>query len=82
MAPILDNTPHVDLSFQRVATRRIVDDVDMTIDGPLDDIHGDGKLDENVITNFTFETSVIRLSSAPRIHSISDSFESVTFTAS
>ena len=54
----------------------------MTIDGPPDDIHGDGKLDENVITNFTSETPVIRLSSAPRIHSISDSFEFVTFTAS
>ena len=53
----------------------------MTIDGPPDDIHGDGKLDENVITNFTFETSVIRLSSAPGIHTISDSSESVTFTA-
>ncbi|KAJ0852354.1 hypothetical protein HanRHA438_Chr14g0637151 [Helianthus annuus] len=79
MAPIFDNKPHVDPSFQRVATRRIVDDVDMTIDGPPDDIHGDGKLDENIDANFIFETPDNKLSAGSSMYS--DSFESVTSTA-
>ncbi|KAJ0786275.1 hypothetical protein HanOQP8_Chr02g0053471 [Helianthus annuus] len=57
------------------------DDIDLFIDYPPDDAHGDGELDEDVVTILLLEIPVIELSSNTSLHSVSDSFESVTSSA-
>uniref|UniRef100_A0A251U2A0 Uncharacterized protein n=1 Tax=Helianthus annuus TaxID=4232 RepID=A0A251U2A0_HELAN len=57
------------------------DDFDLFVDGPPDDAHGDGELDEDVVAIPLLEIPVIELSSDSSLHSVSDSFESVTSSA-
>ncbi|XP_022041869.1 proline-rich extensin-like protein EPR1 [Helianthus annuus] len=57
------------------------DDVDLFVDGPPDDAHGDGEIDEEVAAIPPLEIPVIEISSDTSLHSVSDSFESVTSSA-
>ncbi|XP_022007616.1 wiskott-Aldrich syndrome protein family member 1-like [Helianthus annuus] len=57
------------------------DDVDLFVDGPPDDAHGDGEIDEDVVAIPPLENPVIELSSDSSLHCVSDSFESVTSSA-
>ncbi|XP_022031181.1 proline-rich protein 36-like [Helianthus annuus] len=57
------------------------DDFDLFVDGPLDDAHGDGELDEDVVAIPLLGTPVIENSSDSSLHSVSDSFESVSSSA-
>ncbi|MFS7905184.1 hypothetical protein Hanom_Chr01g00044731 [Helianthus anomalus] len=67
VTPILDVVPPV-----------FDDDIDLFVDGPPDDAHDAGKLDENVVAIPHLEIHAIKLSSDTILHSVSDSFESVT----
>ncbi|KAJ0556069.1 hypothetical protein HanIR_Chr07g0309451 [Helianthus annuus] len=57
------------------------DDFDLFVDGPPDDAHGDGEIDEDVVASPLPEIPVIEISSDSSLHSVSDSFESVTSSA-
>ncbi|XP_021998525.1 leucine-rich repeat extensin-like protein 3 [Helianthus annuus] len=57
------------------------DDFDLFVDGPPDNAHGDGELDEEVFDIPLLEIPVIEISSDSSLHSVSDSFESVTSSA-
>ncbi|XP_021990965.1 autism susceptibility gene 2 protein homolog [Helianthus annuus] len=57
------------------------DDFDLCVDGPPDDAHGDGELDEDVVASPLPEIPVIEISSDSSLHYVSDSFESVTSSA-
>ncbi|XP_022000585.1 uncharacterized protein LOC110898137 [Helianthus annuus] len=57
------------------------DDFDLFVDGPPDDAHGDGELDEDVVAIPLLGIPIIEFSSDSSLHSVADSFESVTSSA-
>ncbi|XP_022030714.1 BCL-6 corepressor-like protein 1 [Helianthus annuus] len=56
-------------------------DFALFVDGPPDDAHGDGELNEDVVDIPLLGIPVIEISSDSSLHSVSDSFESVTSSA-
>ncbi|KAJ0785969.1 hypothetical protein HanOQP8_Chr02g0049481 [Helianthus annuus] len=82
VAPILDAIPLVvippkDWPFDNLFD----DDVDLFVDGPLADTQGDGEIDNAAVVVPPPAIPVIELSSDSSLHSVLDSFESVTFSA-
>ncbi|MFS7947102.1 hypothetical protein Hanom_Chr06g00544151 [Helianthus anomalus] len=57
------------------------DDFDLFVYGPPDDAHGDGELDKDVVATPPLEIPVIDISSDSILHSVSDSFNSVSSSA-
>ncbi|XP_021996088.1 BCL-6 corepressor-like protein 1 [Helianthus annuus] len=82
VAPILDPVPLVvippeDWPFDDLFD----DDVDLFVDGPPFDAQGDGEIDEDVVAVPPPEIPVTEISSDYSLHSVSNSFESVTSSA-
>ncbi|MFS8003589.1 hypothetical protein Hanom_Chr13g01215711 [Helianthus anomalus] len=82
MAPILALVPLVTVPLKDSPFGDLIDvDVDLLVEGPFDDAHGDKELDEDTVTIPLFEIPVIDISPDASLHSVLDSFESVPFSA-
>ncbi|KAJ0681478.1 hypothetical protein HanPI659440_Chr16g0636431 [Helianthus annuus] len=82
VAPILAPVPLVAIPLEDLPFDDLIDiDVDLLVDGPFDDAHGDEGLDENTVTILLFKIPVVEISSDTSLHPVSDSFESVTSSA-
>ncbi|MFS8002466.1 hypothetical protein Hanom_Chr13g01202391 [Helianthus anomalus] len=57
------------------------DDFDLFVDGPPDDAHGDGELDEDIVAIPLLGIPVIEICSDSSLHYVPDSFESVSSSA-
>ncbi|MFS8003678.1 hypothetical protein Hanom_Chr13g01216681 [Helianthus anomalus] len=82
VVPILDVVPLVvippeDWTFDDLFD----DDVDLFVDGPPADAQGDVEIDDEVVAVPPPAIPVVEISSDSNLHSVSDSFESVTSSA-
>ncbi|KAM0014273.1 hypothetical protein Hdeb2414_s0016g00495781 [Helianthus debilis subsp. tardiflorus] len=83
VAPILDPVPLVVIPPEDWTIDDLFgDDVGLLLDGPPADAQGDGEVDDVVILDVPPPIiPVVELSSESSLHSVSDSFESVTSSA-
>ncbi|KAJ0468039.1 hypothetical protein HanIR_Chr14g0692021 [Helianthus annuus] len=79
MAPILAPDPLMAIPLEDIPFDDLVDiDVELFVDGPCDDAHGDEELDEDVVAIPLFEVPVVEISPDTSLHFVPDSFEFVT----
>ncbi|MFS8024311.1 hypothetical protein Hanom_Chr16g01461751 [Helianthus anomalus] len=83
VAPILDPVPLVVIPPEDWPIDDLFDDdVDLFLDGPPADAHGDGEVDNAIVLEVPpLVIPIIKLSSDSSLHSVSNSFESVTSSA-
>ncbi|KAM0019469.1 hypothetical protein Hdeb2414_s0025g00656271 [Helianthus debilis subsp. tardiflorus] len=82
VAPILGPIPLMTFPLEDLPLDDLIDiDVDLFVNDPFDDAHGDGELDEDVVAVPLFEIPVGGISPDTSLHYVPNSFRSVISSA-